>query len=192
MVVNLSKIEKEYKGALSEIPENRLKELYDKLCYQAYHSKFIKNDNDEYHKALTLIKTLNTENESHKVFRASREAIVEAPLKVLIEQHNTNLEEKREFGALLYLVYLLSLASEIEFSKILVEYIDEGLDPERSLKFVRKMMVMVKEKTVEQLVIHKDDLNRVIIFYESKENLADHELEGLKKLKEVKKRAITD
>jgi len=54
------------------------------------------------------------------------------------------------------------------------------------------MMVMVKEKTVEQLVIHKDDLNRVIIFYESKENLADHELEGLKKLKEVKKRAITD
>ncbi len=186
MVVNLSKIEKEYKGALGEIPENRLKELYDKLCYQAYHSKFIKNDNDGYHKALTLIKTLNKENESHKVFRASREAIVEAPLKVLIEQHNTNLEEKRDFRALMYLVYLLGLASEIEFSKVLVEYIDEGLDPERSLKFVRKMMVMIRDKSHELLILHKNDINWVIKFYESKESLADHELEGLKKLKEIK------
>lgn len=190
MVVNLSKIEKKYKGALSEIPENRLKELYDKLWYQAYHSKFIKNDNDGYNKALTLIKTLNTENEPHKVFRASREATVEAPLKVLIEQHNTNLEEKRDFWALMHLVYLLGLASEIEFSTVLVEYIDEGLDPEHSLKFVKKMMIMVKEKTIEQLTIHRDDLNRVIIFYESKENLADHEREGLTKLKEAQESII--
>lgn len=187
MVVNLSKIEKEYKRAISEIPENRLKELYDQLWYQAYHSKFIKKDNDEYYKALNLIKTLNNENEPHKVFRTSGEAIAEAPLQVLIELYNTNIREKRDFWALMYFVYLLGLASEIEFSKVLIEYIDEGLDPELSLKFVRKMMVMVREKTIEQLTIHRDDLNRVIIFYESKENLADHEVEGLKKIKEVKR-----
>jgi hypothetical protein len=186
MTINLSKIEKKYKSAISEIPENRLKELYDQLLYQAYHCKFIKKDNDEYYKALNLIKTLNNENEPHKVFRASREAIVEAPLEVLIELYNTNIQEKRDFWALMYFVYLLGLASEIEFSKVLIEYIVEGLDPEHSLKFVRKMMEMVREKTIEQLTIHKDDLNRVINFYESKKNLADHEREGLKKLKEIR------
>lgn len=185
MTVNLSKIEKEYKGAISEIPENRLKELYNQLWYQAYHSEFIKRDLNERDKALSLIETLTYENEPWKAFRASREAIVYAPLKVLVESYNQNIQEKRDLWALIYLIYLLGLVSEVEFLNALIESIDGGVDPKSSLEFVRDMMLKVREKTLELSVIHENDLNWLIDYYESKEHLESYEKEGINLLKEI-------
>lgn len=186
MTVNLSKIEKIYKGAISEIPENRLKELYDQLWYQAYHSEFIKRNLNERDKALSLIKTLNNENEPWKAYRASREAKVFAPLEVLVELYNKNLQEKRDLWALIYLIYLLGLASESEFLNALIKRIDGGVDPKSSLEFVKDMLVKVRDKTIELSVIHENDLDWLIEYLESKEDLASYEQEGIKKLKEMK------
>lgn len=186
MNTNLNQIKKEYKGTIREIPEKRLKELYDSLYYQAYYSLFIERNDEAYQKALNAIDTLNNETEPWKRFRAAYDAIVQVPLQTLMELHNRRVAENNKFKADLFTVYLTFLKSETELLNELIDYIDEGFDAKRSLEFIREQMVKVSDKTSELLEDRHEILDFTVDYYESKKGLSEAEIEGLELLIEIK------
>lgn len=184
-MVNLNQIKKQYKDSVSEIPEKKLKELYDSLYYEAYYALFIEKDDEAHQKALNMIETLSKENEPWKVYRASVDASVWVPLQILSELHNKGLAERRELAANLFMLYFVFLESDTNFLNVLIDYIDEGKDEKDTLKFIREQLVKVKDATSNSLSKNQDKINEVIEYYESKEVLSEVDLEGLERLKEI-------
>lgn len=188
MSISLKQIRKEYNNSISEIPDRKLKELYDSLYYEAYHSLFIEGDNETYQKALKAIDILTEGNTPWKVFRASQDAIINVPMQVLIELLDKADHECKNLKAMLFTIYLGFLKTDTSFLSVLINYINEGFDEKRSLEFIREQMVKVRDEELELLRKNHDLLNYTINHYESKKDLSHTDLQSLELLKDIKEK----
>jgi hypothetical protein len=122
--ITLNKIKKDYKGVISEIPEDKLKELFDALYYKLYYSTFIKEDSKVFDESVELLDTLRRNNDPAKVFRAFSEAMICVPLKGSLELHNKLNAEIHERTAVLYAMYYIGLLIDLELFNNFIKCID--------------------------------------------------------------------
>lgn len=185
MNVNLNQIRKEYNDSISKIPEEKLKELYSSLYYEAYYTFFIERDDEAHKKAINALERLSSENEPWKRFRASKDAIVRVPIQILIELYNKNLNESRELSADLLTGYFIFVKTEIDFLNLLIDYINQSSKDKNTLEFIKEQMVSMRDGTINLLKIRPDLILKLIKYYENKENLSDEEKQGLNILKKL-------
>ncbi len=187
MSVNLNKIRKDFNGAVSEIPEDRLKVLFYKLYYELFHHLYITGDNEAFQKALKMINTLIKESEAWKRFQAAKGAILETPHVIINELLENQYNESKNIVADLYSIYIVILATDMDFSRLIIEYIDickEG-DEKRCLEVVKKNLQEFMKGTGEILRINSEMIEELIKHLEDKKQLSEHETETLTKLKEL-------
>lgn len=185
-MTTLNQIRMEYTNSLSEIPEKQLKELFNDLFYRAYHTYFIDDDKESFDKFNSTLDTLINETEPMKRYRAGREAPVKAPVKVLFELYNKNRDETREtMASYLSLIFLITIG-DLEMNNAIIECIDNcTLGNERKcLENIRETMVKIKDVETALLKKHHEKQQGFIDYLENKSELAEHETEALKRMKE--------
>jgi len=189
IMVSLNQLKKEYNSSLTEIPDERLKELFHQLYYQAYHAVFIDKDKELEEKALNTIDTLQTNNESWKVFRAAYNAIVWVPLQILMELHNKKNLEIKDIQIRWFFTWFMLLADDLEFNNSLIECIDnckQG-NERKCLNSIRKSLIKLRD--TEMTLLKKDHNSGmpcdIIKHLESKKELSESETIALERIKEV-------
>lgn len=188
MKLTLNQIENDFNGSIGEIPEDKLKELLNKLYYEAYHALFIDRNPEAEDKALNAINALQDNNDNWKVFRAASDAIVWVPLQILMELHNKKNAEIKDSVVILSSVWYLTLLNDIQFNNLLINHINDCRPGKEKdcLDWIKKQLEYVCD--VEKSKIKRDrDSGRIqelINFFESKSELPDYQMETLKRLKE--------
>lgn len=186
MKTNLNQIRKEYNNSISEIPEERLKELLYNLLYQMDYQLFVEEDKEAHIKTHNTLMSLVSNIDQPKLFRAGKRAVIEAPVMVMMDLYNKNKRETRELINELFKMYLLFMGGENDLLNLFIEIIEEIEDGNQSLEFLKRQIVKVRDKTTDLLKIHKNDLDRTIQYYESKKDLSQFEMDGLEELKEIR------
>lgn len=188
MKLTLNKIENDLNGSISEIPEEKLKELLTQLYYEAYHALFIDRNAEAEDKAINAINALQDNNDNWKVFRAASDAIVWVPLQILMELHNKKNAEIKDMAVMLSSVWYLTLLNNIDFNKLLIRHIDDCKPGEEKdcLAWIKNQLEYVCN--AEKRIVRRDEdnfsINKVINYLEKQSNLPDYQIETLKLLKE--------
>lgn len=188
MKLTLNKIENDLNGSISEIPEEKLKELLTQLYYEAYHALFIDRNPEAEDKAINAINALQDNNDNWKVFRAASDAIVWVPLQILMELHNKKNAEIKDIAVMLSSVWYLTLLNNIDFNNLIIRHINECKPGKEKdcLAWIKIQLEYVCN--AEKRSLKRDDdtfsINKVINYLEKQPDLPDYQIETLKLLKE--------
>lgn len=157
MNVNLNKLRNDFNGALSDMPEERLKELFHELYYQAYYHWYITGDEKAYQETINLLKTLVKETEPRIRYQATIDALIEIPHNIFREIQEQNHENSND----LIINHISCIESRGEIDKALVRYIDnckEG-DENDCLEYIKRNLQEINEETDELLKQHDQKTN---------------------------------
>lgn len=160
--ITLNKIKKDYKGVISEIPEDKLKELFDALYYKLYYSTFIECDSKVFDESVELLDTLRRNNDPTKVFRAFSKAMVCVPLKGSLELHNKLSAEIHQRTAVLYAMYYIDLLIDLELFNNFIRCIDccNVGDERRVLDSIKLDMVRIVD-IMEGIILDDKSLRNI-------------------------------
>lgn len=186
-MVSLNQLKKDYNNSLGEIPEERLKEIFHQLYYQAYHAIFIERDPKAEEKALKIILDIQKNNNDWKVFRASSDAIIKVPLQILMELHNQKNAEIKDLASLFRSYLYISSISVIELNNMLINKIDNCKPGEEKecLNWIKTQLKHVcdEEKSRIEEDYDSGNIQKVIDYLESKPEILGDEKVTLKLLK---------